>query len=794
MPSAVHCLYSETGYGPVTDTFTGDVSGDGRADLVVGAGPGGGPNVRVFDGVTGAMIRDFQAFDASMNAGVQVTTAFVNDDQYADIVVGTGPGPTSQVKVFDGVTSTELAAPFSPYTPFGPTSTGGVSVAASNDPEGTYCTINPVPVSSIARTTMDKYKFTIKLHETDTSNGKQIPSGTITLKLGMYGTTLGTATLVPIITGAGIPGQAIATVVVPGSSFAVGTYSVQSGTPIVWTYSGSSDGWFMSSGQAYAPPLTVYNPGTVTGDLDILDSNGVVVAENKEENPGGWVPLNNDNDNYLFKNDPASNLVQLLDKEKLNSVLGENDLVKIWAHDLSAVNGTYSLNWDNSKLKLWNSADRNYPVPQGAVVPASGEYYWVEGLGLSSSMAAEQIQLFCQTTGNMNSPGPWVLDQVNFTVYEINGAMNVPGYSKYQYSAKIPGNSGFAPVFVSATDGVITPGAVVGGGASPITTSASVFWGAGAVVGTYRVSPDQGLLNFFVDRQVNVVKVEISAVGEKNNIQYPNPSTNPPKQSTGDERMIVSATIGDAMLATLRVEKIEGPVVNGGMRGVRFVEIGIIQEGYFEKMHGIYKGFGQAVGEKRRVSTLEGKTHLDVSTLEPVNSSIPWYDSLGQTIEDPELIGRGLFPTESAAPSDALFTNIDFAVADRPQLWGTDLMGKSYFGQGGVADDVDRYEILFRCKNYLAVRTKDASNGSEAVFTQRAGTPNGWYFNGSGDVVAGKWKGDVFDDLVNMLQVPLSKVDGDKSFAVITNGSVVPLTVVPTINSKLIGDTMWGWS
>jgi lysophospholipase L1-like esterase len=93
------------------DSLAADVTGDGRADLVVGAGPGGGPHVKVFDGATGAVARDFFAFDPGMAAGVRVGTAFVTDDQYADIVCGTGSGLTAAVRVFDGRTLAELPAP-----------------------------------------------------------------------------------------------------------------------------------------------------------------------------------------------------------------------------------------------------------------------------------------------------------------------------------------------------------------------------------------------------------------------------------------------------------------------------------------------------------------------------------------------------------------------------------------------------------------------------------------------------------------------------------------------------------
>jgi hypothetical protein len=82
----------------------GDFNGDGIADIVAAAGPGGGPHVKVFDGATGAVIRSFMAYDPVFAGGVWVAAADINGDGYADIVTGAGLGGGPHVKVFDGRT------------------------------------------------------------------------------------------------------------------------------------------------------------------------------------------------------------------------------------------------------------------------------------------------------------------------------------------------------------------------------------------------------------------------------------------------------------------------------------------------------------------------------------------------------------------------------------------------------------------------------------------------------------------------------------------------------------------
>jgi hypothetical protein len=49
-----------------------DANGDGRADVVAAAGPGGGPRVSVLDGLTGAAEDNFFAFNPDFLGGIAV--------------------------------------------------------------------------------------------------------------------------------------------------------------------------------------------------------------------------------------------------------------------------------------------------------------------------------------------------------------------------------------------------------------------------------------------------------------------------------------------------------------------------------------------------------------------------------------------------------------------------------------------------------------------------------------------------------------------------------------------------
>ena len=107
---------------------TGDVNGDGVVDLVTAAGPTGGPNVRVWDGRDGSLMRDFFAYPANFTGGVYVAAGDVNGDGAADVITGTGPGAAAQIAVFDGRSGGEIGR----FLAYDANFFGGVRVAAGD--------------------------------------------------------------------------------------------------------------------------------------------------------------------------------------------------------------------------------------------------------------------------------------------------------------------------------------------------------------------------------------------------------------------------------------------------------------------------------------------------------------------------------------------------------------------------------------------------------------------------------------------------------------------------------------
>ncbi len=111
--------------------------------LASGAGPGGGPHVSLIDVATGVSVRGFFASTSGFTGGAHVAVGDVNGDGFPDVVTGAGPGGGPHVKVFDGVTGAEIQSFFA-YAP-------GSPVASTWPPVTSTATARPTSSPAPAR-------------------------------------------------------------------------------------------------------------------------------------------------------------------------------------------------------------------------------------------------------------------------------------------------------------------------------------------------------------------------------------------------------------------------------------------------------------------------------------------------------------------------------------------------------------------------------------------------------------------------------------------------------------------
>ena len=119
-----------------------DVNDDGRAELITGAGYTGGPHVKIYsdtnhDGRVGDNTVDsFYAYAAGFTGGVRVAAGDLNGDGRAEVITGAGPGGSPHVRVLTDTNHNLKVsddAAISDYYAYDSGFKGGVYVAAGRD-------------------------------------------------------------------------------------------------------------------------------------------------------------------------------------------------------------------------------------------------------------------------------------------------------------------------------------------------------------------------------------------------------------------------------------------------------------------------------------------------------------------------------------------------------------------------------------------------------------------------------------------------------------------------------------
>jgi len=180
----------------------GDVTGDGKAELIAAAGPGGGPHVRVFDvnppnplaiyPYAFKAIDGFFAFDASFRGGVYVAAGELDGNPAtAEVVVGAGEGGGPHVKVYGVGTNGKLNLRTQTFVG-GPDDHGGVRVGIGNlskltDRQSIYIGRGPLDIVTLAASTFAVPYADLRLSGfTLNSNQLQLNSLYLPITLGDY--------------------------------------------------------------------------------------------------------------------------------------------------------------------------------------------------------------------------------------------------------------------------------------------------------------------------------------------------------------------------------------------------------------------------------------------------------------------------------------------------------------------------------------------------------------------------------------------------------------------------------
>ncbi|HUR52822.1 MAG TPA: VCBS repeat-containing protein, partial [Gemmataceae bacterium] len=148
-------VFNGVGFTPLADFFgiddsnfrggarpaVGDMNRDGFAELVVAAGFGGGPRVAVFKGsanfsaASPKLFGDFFVFEQALRNGAFIAVGDVNGDGFGDLVGGGGPGGAPRVLALSGADllagKADGAAALANFFAGDVNSRGGVRVATS---------------------------------------------------------------------------------------------------------------------------------------------------------------------------------------------------------------------------------------------------------------------------------------------------------------------------------------------------------------------------------------------------------------------------------------------------------------------------------------------------------------------------------------------------------------------------------------------------------------------------------------------------------------------------------------
>ncbi|HYC79787.1 MAG TPA: M23 family metallopeptidase [Candidatus Binatia bacterium] len=125
------------GFRGGVDVAIADIEGDGKAEIITAPHSGGGPHVKIFD-LAGREIGGFMAYDGRFTGGVNIAAADMDGDGGDEIITAPGKGGGPHVRVFKQ-TGQEIVSFFA----YDPGFRGGIDVAAYSSGSEAYIATAP---------------------------------------------------------------------------------------------------------------------------------------------------------------------------------------------------------------------------------------------------------------------------------------------------------------------------------------------------------------------------------------------------------------------------------------------------------------------------------------------------------------------------------------------------------------------------------------------------------------------------------------------------------------------------